>query len=42
MANLIGVVRQLSKKKERVQGEMERLNGALATWKVWFGSLREL
>jgi len=25
-----------------VQGEMERLNGALASWEVCFGSLREL
>ncbi len=41
MANLIGSP-AIDKKKERVQGEMERLNGALASWEVCFGSLREL
>jgi hypothetical protein len=30
MANLTGVVRQLQKERQRVQGEMERLNAALA------------
>jgi len=30
MTNLAGVVRQLQKERQRVQGEMERLNAALA------------
>jgi len=30
MANLAGVVRQLRNERDRVQGEMERLNAALA------------
>ena len=30
MTNLAGVVRQLQKEKQRVHGEMERLNAALA------------
>ena len=30
MTNLTGVIRQLRKEKQRVHGEMERLNAALA------------
>jgi hypothetical protein len=38
MTNLTGVVRQLQKERQRVQGEMERLNAALAA----LGSLGSL
>jgi hypothetical protein len=38
MTNLTGVVRQLQKERQRVHGEMERLNAALAA----LGSLGEL
>ncbi len=37
MTNLTGVVRQLQKERQRVHGEMERLNAALAA----LGSLGE-
>ncbi len=38
MTNLTGVIRQLQKERQRVQGEMERLNAALAA----LGSLGSL
>jgi hypothetical protein len=38
MTNLTGVVRQLQKERQRVHGEMERLNAALAA----LGSLGEI
>ncbi len=38
MANLTGVVRQLRKERDRVRGEMQRLNAALAA----LGSLGSL
>ena len=45
MTNLTGIIRQLRKEKQRVHGEMERLNAALAALGSvggWSESLRDL